>query len=436
MKPNTACRILSALGVEAVPVPHDDPVGVIPDPVDEPEVQDSLVSEEDDIDDVDTADELNTGPDVPKDGGTPGDREQVQEYSTKTTDVTGKPALDAEELDEINSLLGTATFSFGDTTYDVIRLGGSWYIKGEKPEEGDGGEEPTVSEDSQEEDSDEAPGEADNESPEEAEEGDEEAEDEAQEDEEPTGESIDGEDDGDAGSDESEETAARIHAYLDSRFGHLRPPRNLTEADYDAWVKRRTVTAELGPASEESLFYGEPNDPELTGVGTGMTEESIKPEVAPSFAITRDRLEPGDAPDGAEMSGNENPSQTGVQAPSMAAQERACLVDAMRVLRAHYQVSAAWDPTEKKVAGELTDALEAADIEVNEVSASGEKYLSIDPRHEDQAKTVLKDTGFKQVGVARSGTSSWLRKYVGYNIQVSMQRTGRGLALRINSRHD
>ena len=365
MKSNTARRILSALDaqpLEAVPVPHDEPAEVIPDPqapppdpLDAPEVEDSLVDEVEPHSEV-----QNTGPEVPRDGGLPEDRDQVQEYSTKTTDVTGKPALDAEELDEINSMLGTATFSFGDTTYDAIRLGGSWYIKGEKPEEGDGADSDSQEEDSDEpseEDSDEAPGEADNESPAEAEEGDEEAEEEAQE--EP-------EDDGEAGSDESEETAARIHAYLDSRFGHLRPPRNLTEADYDAWVKRRTVTAELGPSSEESLFFGAPNAPELTGVGSGMTEESIKPDLAPSFAITRDRLEPGDP----EMEGNENPSQVGVQAPGitsskvgardysrshlrghikpgsafavehrraeLASRERECIIDAVRLLRAHY----------------------------------------------------------------------------------------------------
>lgn len=346
MKSNTARRILSALDaqpLEAVPVPHDEPAEVIPDPqaplsdpLDAPEVEDSLVDQE--VSEEPHSEVQNTGPEVPRDGGLPEDRDQVQEYSTKTTDVTGKPALDAEELDEVNSMLGTATFSFGDTTYDAIRIGGSWYIKGEKPEEGDGGsqEEPTVSE----EDSDEAPGEADNESPAEAEEGDEEAEEEAQEEPEDDGESIDGEDDGDAGSDESEETAARILSSLNSA---------------------------LGPSSEESLFFGESNDPELTGVGTGMTEESIKPDLAPSFAITRDRLEPGDP----EMEGNENPSQVGVQAPGitsskvgardysrsrirghikpgsafavehrraeLASRERECIIDAVRLLKAHFK---------------------------------------------------------------------------------------------------
>lgn len=331
MKSNITHRILSALDaqpLEAVPVPHDEPAEVIPDPLDAPEVEDSLVEEE--VSEEPHSEVQNTGPEVPRDGGLPEDRDQVQEYSTKTTDVTGKPALDAEELDEINSMLGTATFSFGDTTYDAIRIGGSWYIKGEKPEEGD---------ESSEEDSDEAPGEADNEDPTEAEEGDEEAEDQS-----------DGETDeapGDeGGSDETEEpeevegTAARVLLSLN---------------------------AALGPESEESLFFGEPNDPELTGVGTGMTEESIKPDLAPSFAITRDRLEPGDP----EMEGNENPSQVGVQAPGitsskvgardysrsrlrghikpgsafavehrraeLASRERECIIDAVRLLKAHFK---------------------------------------------------------------------------------------------------
>ncbi len=348
--------------LEAVPVPHDDPLGVIPDPSDAPVVEDSLVDPEftdpydiddpdaggehdepvDSEDDVDsgephTQNDVSTGPDVPADGGTPQDRLQVQEYSTKTTDVTGKPALNAEDLDELNSMLGTATFSFGDTTYDVVRIGGSWYIKGEKPEEGEDGDGDGSDSGNAgppgaggEADSDEAPGEADNESPAEAEEGDEEAEEEAEDDpddgEGEDDESIDGETDdapGDAGgSDETEEPEEVEGAGAADRI--------LSQGD--------------------QFFNGQPTTPSLDGVGPGLTEESIRPALEPGFAIERDRLfraEDGPRGDNSDELpiGEEMPSQVGVEAPGItnartrsvfAGAEVEALRDSLKFLRAHY----------------------------------------------------------------------------------------------------
>jgi len=291
-------RILSTLGlsVEAVPVPHDDPIDVIPGPnptpdpasVDPSSSGEEPVSDEQEFEEEHDSYGFQDDSKVPADG-IPSDKDQVEEYSKKTSDITGMPALDAEELDGINSLLGTASFSFNGKSYEAIRLDGSWYIKGEQEDGGSG-----------------AGGSADD----------------STADEKPAEDQKSGEEgpDKEAVKHEPPPKKPKTNDDGEGQEKHEAPSQKKPDESHEIEAPQSPGKSEAAMRVLSSMdflgkdFNGQPEDAEMTGVGTGMTEESITPDIAPGFAVTRDRLAPGDP----EMEGHEDPSQSGVNAPSMA----------------------------------------------------------------------------------------------------------------------